>query len=225
MGKTKFPLSEADKLILDGYKLTLDALAEYLGEAFELVLHDLSDLDHSVVKIVNGFHSGRTEGAPITDLALTMLERINQDRAAGYITYYSKSKYGKPVKSSTTAIFGEQRRVIGLLCINLYLDSPITSLLHSFSGENSGDFVSEHFITRSDELILRALERVKNEVQRDTSIPASRKNKEIVTLLYRQGVFKLKDAVKLISRELGIAKNTVYMHVRALENGKPGSAS
>jgi predicted transcriptional regulator YheO len=220
MGKVKVSVSEADKLIVEGYKLTIDALAAYLGDAFELVLHDLNDLDHSVVKIVNGFHSGRKEGAPITDLALAMLERINKDAAEGYITYYSKSKYGKPVKSSTTAIFGERHRVIGLLCINLYLDSPITSLLHSFSTEPPGEFVSENFITRTDELILRVLERIKTEVQRDISIPASRKNREIIILLYHQGIFKLKDAVKIVSRELRLSKNTVYMHIRALENSE-----
>jgi predicted transcriptional regulator YheO len=218
MGKAKFAGSEADKLIIDGYKLTIDALAAYLGEAFEFVLHDLKTLDHSVVKIVNGFHSGRQEGAPITDLALAMLERINKGETEGYITYHSKSKYGKPVKSSTTAIFGEQRRVIGLLCINLYLDSPITSLLRGFPGESPDEFVSENFITCPDELILRVLEKVKTEVQRDPSIPVSQKNREIITLLYHQGIFKLKDAIRIISRELGLSKNTVYMHIRALEN-------
>jgi predicted transcriptional regulator YheO len=217
MEKVKFSLSGIDRLIMDSYKLTVDALAAYLGDAFEIVLHDLEDLDHSVVKVVNGFHSGRKEGAPITDLALTMLEKINKDNTQGYITYYSKSKYGKPVKSSTVAIFGEQRRVIGLLCMNLYLDSPITSLLPSLPEELPGEFVSENFITQSDELILQVLERVKNEVQQDTSIPVSQKNKELITLLYHQGIFKLKDAIKILSRELRISKNTVYMHIRALE--------
>jgi predicted transcriptional regulator YheO len=54
-------------------------------------------------------------------------------------------------------------------------------------------------------------------VLEDDSIPASQKNKEIVTLLYYQGIFKLKDSVQTISRDLGISKNTVYLHIRALE--------
>jgi predicted transcriptional regulator YheO len=51
----------------------------------------------------------------------------------------------------------------------------------------------------------------------DDGIPVSQKNKEIVTLLYHQGIFKLKDAVQNISHDLGISKNTVYLHIRALE--------
>jgi predicted transcriptional regulator YheO len=167
--------------------------------------------------MINGFHSGRSEGAPITDLALTMLEKINENGGGQYITYYSKSKYGKPVKSVTLTISGEHGRVIGLVCINMYMDSPITSLLQSFTMNGYVEYVSENFSNDSDELIYRSLERVKKEVETNDAVPLSQKNKEIVTLLYHLGIFKLKNAVKVISGDLGISKNTVYMHLRALE--------
>jgi predicted transcriptional regulator YheO len=225
MAKQKNTLSRTDKLIIESYKATIDGLAAYYGEAFEIVLHDLIDLDHSIIKIANGFHSGRKEGAPITDFALSMLEQITKNNAHGnpvehshpFVTYLSSSKYGKPVKSTTIMIFGEKEKPIGLLCINLYLDSPLTSLLQHFSLTAPAEYVTEHFISNSDELITRALEKVKAEVLTDDTVPPSQKNKEIVTLLYYQGIFKLKDAVQIISRDLGISKNTVYLHIRALE--------
>jgi predicted transcriptional regulator YheO len=218
-------LSKADRLIIESYKTTMDGLAAYFGEAFEIVLHDLIDLDHSIIKIVNGFHSGRKEGAPITDFALSMLEQIKKNSPSGnpaeysrpFISYLSSSKYGKPVRSTTIVIFGEKKKPIGLLCINLYLDSPLTSLLQNFSSASPTEYISEHFISDSNELIARSLEKTKAEVLADDSIPVSQKNKEIVTLLYYQGVFKLKDSVQVISRDLGISKNTVYLHIRALE--------
>jgi predicted transcriptional regulator YheO len=221
----KIKNTPADGLIIESYKTTMDGLAAYYGEAFEIVLHDLTDLDHSIIKIVNGFHSGRKEGAPITNLGLSVLEQIQKNNAAEssavyhgpFITYFSSSKYGKPVKSATIVIFGENEKPIGLLCINLYLDSPLTSLLGNFSPASPVEYIAEHFITDSDELITRALEKVKNEVMSDGAVPASQKNKEIVTLLYYQGIFKLKDAVQTVSRDLGISKNTVYLHIRALE--------
>jgi predicted transcriptional regulator YheO len=227
MSKSKTLLTSADKLILDSYKITIDGLAAYYGDAFEIVLHDLTDLDHSIIKIANGFHSGRTAGAPITDLALSMLEEIRKKHAQAdpqsdeeiesHITYLSASKYGKPVRSTTMVIFGEKQRAIGLLCINLYLDSPISSLLHNFSFDSQGKFMNESFTADSDELIARALEKVKSDVNSDMTISASQRNKELVTLLYYQGIFKLKNAVHTISADLGISKNTVYMHIRALE--------
>jgi len=216
--------SAADRAIIESFKITMDGLGAYLGEAFELVLHDLRDWEHSIIKIINGFHSGRREGGPITDLALSMLEEIRKkaggtERPALYTTYVSPSKYGKPVRSTTIVIPGERKTAIGLLCINLYLDSPISALIQSFSLVPPQDYITEHFSADSGELVKRTLERVRAEVQNDHTISPSQKNKEIITLLYHQGIFKLKNAVQTISEDLGISKNTVYLHIRALEKG------
>ena len=212
-------ITAVDQLILESYKTTLDALSAYFGEAFEFVLHDLRDLDHSIIKINNGFHSGRKEGAPITDFALSMLEEIRQEGSSGkaYKVYASQSKHGKPVKSTTMVIFGEKENTIGLLCINLYLDSPLMSLLQNFSLVPQSDYIAEIFSSDSDELIDRALEKAKTTVNADNTVAPSQKNKEVIALLYYQGIFNLKNAVQSISRDLGISRNTVYLHIRSLE--------
>jgi predicted transcriptional regulator YheO len=211
-------LSALDRLIIDSYKTTMEGLAAYFGEAFEFVLHDLTDYDHSIIKIINGFHSGRKEGSPITDLALSMLEQSRENGASGpFTSYTSKSKYGKPVRSTTIVIFGEGHKAIGLLCINLYLDSPLSALLQNFSVNSQSDYVTENFSNDSGELIARSLEKAKNEMEAGDTVPQHLKNKKIVTILYHQGIFKLKNAVQAISDELGISKNTVYLHIRSLE--------
>jgi predicted transcriptional regulator YheO len=215
--KSKSLLSKVDELILDSYKTTLEGLGVYLGDAFEFVLHDLKNLDHSVIQIINGYHSGRKEGAPITDLALDMLEQINKKNVERYIAYYAKSKHGKPLKSITIAIFGEHDKAIGLICINMYLDTPINTLLETFSKNNNTEYISEHYINNSDELIRKVLKEIKKEVMEDKNIPVSRKNKEIITYLYHQGIFKLKDAIIIVSDSLGLSRNTVYLHIRSLD--------
>ena len=222
MKKPGGTLSTADKLIIESYKTTMEGLAAYYGEAFEFVLHVLNDYDHSITKIINGHHSGRKEGGPITDFALAMLKEINEkskaDKNGAYTSYVSASKYGKPVRSTTIVIFGKKKTAIGLLCINLYLDSPISSLLQNFSLLPPVDYVSENFSNDSSEIITRALGKVKKAVRSDASIPANLKNKEIIIQLYHQGIFKLKNSVFLVSRDLAIAKNTVYLHLRSFEN-------
>ncbi|GHU20607.1 hypothetical protein FACS1894163_13640 [Spirochaetia bacterium] len=215
-------LSKTDKLILDSYKNTVDALAAYLGDTFEVVLHQLDDLEHSLIKAANGFHSGRSEGAPITDLSLSLLEDIKENQGGAdsglFRTYYSRGKYGKPVKSVTTVIYGEKGRAIGLLGINMYLDSPISSFLQSFAFNETKGYIQENYNNDSEELISQTLEKIRGEVERDEAILVSQKNKEIVTILYHQGIFKLKNAVKIISEKLNISRNTVYLHIRALED-------
>lgn len=68
-----------DRAIMESYQSMLDGLAEYLGSGYKLVLHSLEDLEHLAVKVINGYHTGRREGAPITELALSMLERMRRD--------------------------------------------------------------------------------------------------------------------------------------------------
>ena len=125
-------LSDTDRAVLDSYGRMMEGLAGYLGSGYELVLHSLDDLDHSAIKVINGYHTGRKEGAPITDLALQMLERISaEDGCKDYICYQGSNKTGHPLRSTTIAI-RSQGRIIGLLCINFYMDTPLSELLGLF---------------------------------------------------------------------------------------------
>ena len=74
-------LTETDREILKSYSTMLEGLSMYLGEGYELVLHSLEDYSSSAVKVIHGLHTGRTEGAPLTDLALDLLEKMQ--KAAG----------------------------------------------------------------------------------------------------------------------------------------------
>ena len=66
----------ADRLILQSYASMLDGLAAYLGDEYELVLYSLEDMERSVVKIINGQYTGRDVSAPISGLALSILDHL-----------------------------------------------------------------------------------------------------------------------------------------------------
>ncbi len=129
-------LTKIDRQILDSYASMIEGLSMYLGSVYEISLHSLEDYDHSVVKIMNGYHSGRTVGAPLTDLALNMLKRIkDQGISSGkdFTSYTAINALGESLKSSTIPILGQNNRVIGVLCINLYAENTDhTVILHKF---------------------------------------------------------------------------------------------
>ncbi len=213
-------LTDLDRLILDNYMITADGVADFWGNSCEVIVHSLESLDASIIKIVNGSHSGRSVGSPITDVALTTLNQLSEDSEKKYFTYFAKNKRGEQMKSSIVAIRGEHGNVIGLFCINFYLNTSFHSLIQSFSetssNNNSGGSLSETFVDNAEDLMLYALEEAKQIVYNDMTISSSNKNKEIVSLLYSKGIFNLKDSVITISDRLGISKNTVYMHIRNL---------
>lgn len=218
MDEVKITLTYVDRMILESYKNLIEGLAVYMGDAYEFVLHSLEDYDHSVIKIVNGFHTGRTEGAPVTNLALSMLKKISeQEDKSGNITYFTKNKKGDPLKSTTITIIGENNRIIGLLCINFYINTPFHDVLANFFKQDSIPEPiprKETFVDNIQELIEESFIEVREEVFNDPDVPAALRNKEIVRLLMERGVFNLKDAVLKVADLLKISKNTVYMHIR-----------
>ncbi len=211
-------LTPADRLVLEAYGNLLDGLAQYLGDGYEIVLHSLEDLERSVVKIVNGHHTGRTVGAPITDLALSMLARITQQEGAPAISYFTQNRKGEPLKAATIAIQGENRRIIGLLCINFYLNTPFAQVLAAFTPPAAAPVrVIETFGENTAELVEEAVARTRLQVDTQAAIPVSMKNRQVVAILYRQGIFNIKNAVDLVAAAMGISKNTVYLHLRHIK--------
>ena len=57
---------------LEPYRVVVSFLGEALGPDYEVVLHDLTSEDGTIVAIVNNHISGRTEGAPLSNMALRL---------------------------------------------------------------------------------------------------------------------------------------------------------
>lgn len=211
-------LTEQDRLILESYKVLLEGLADYLGEGYELILHSLENLDKSVIKIINGHYTGRKEGAPITDLALNMLKKINNSETPQSYSYFSKSKNGALLKSTTIPIVSGHRKIIGLLCINLHTEISFQKMISTFL-PNEPDYSTqqETFAENVDDLIVTTLTTARAHVLNNPDISCNNRNKEIVAYLYEKGIFKMKDSVIKVANLMGISKNTVYMHIRNMK--------
>lgn len=214
-------LTKTDRIILDSYSRMVEYLSGYLGSVYEISLHSLEDFDHSVIKIMNGYHSGRTAGAPLTDLALNMLKRINDQglsSADSYISYNAVNPIGERLKSSTIPVFGENQRIIGILCINMYMDSPLSEILESLTDTNAQEPQQEYFAKDTSDSIHRLINDARNQIMYNNSIAPVNKNKELIRLLHERGVFQIKNSIPQVADALGISKNTVYMHLRNITN-------
>lgn len=222
MAKSGAVFTDEDFRILESCVGLTEGLADYLGPCYEIVLHSLYNLDNSVIAIVNGHYTGRTVGSPVTDLALKMLHDIETNGGKDYISYNTRSKENHPLRSTTIAIRGNQNKIIGLLCINLHLDAPVSSFIEHIVGSNTsdnGNHLAEQFSDDILQLLHDSLQPVRKAVMEDPSVSPSNKNKEIIARLYQTGVFSLKSAVSYVAKELHLSKNTVYLHLRSL-NGK-----
>lgn len=209
-------LTDADRLVLESYKNLAAGLSEYLGEGYEIVLHSLEDLEHSVIFIINGHYTGREVGCPITNIALSMLKKMEQEDSKGSISYFTKTSASKPLKSSTIAIKGAGNRTIGLLCINFYLATPYYSIINSFFSkeEEARNEIEENFSDSIEDMVKKSISGAREMVMKDNTISSTNRNHRMIQYLFENGIFNFKDAVETVAQELGISKSTVYMHIR-----------
>ena len=168
---------------------------------------------------MDGYHSGRTAGAPLTDLALNMLKRIHDQGLSStdeFISYKAINPVGEHLKSSTIPIIGENNRVIGILCINLYLDSPFPEILESLTGTENEGTEQEYFSSDMTDTLTKSINDARNQVMHNSNIAAVNKNKELIRILHEKGIFRIKNSVSQVADALGISKNTVYLHLRGI---------
>ena len=72
---------------LEPYRTLVSFLGEALGPDYEVVLHDLTSEEGTIAAIVNNNISGRTEGAPLSNMALRFIHGKvyeKQPYVAGY---------------------------------------------------------------------------------------------------------------------------------------------
>ncbi len=202
-----------DRLILDSYCQMLDGLAQYLGTGYELVLHSLEDLEHSAIRVMNS-HTGRSEGAPITELALTMLGRIHAQTQGGYGLLIPAQTVMENrcalVRSQSGAVNSESSGY----CVSIFIWTPrFRSFLETISPAQSQP-VAETYVQNSTEMVSAAVQRAAAETDAEGLAGSVLRNREIVSKLYASGIFNIKDAVIQVADSLNISKNTVYLHLR-----------
>ena len=68
----------------------------------------------------------------------------------------------------------------------------------------------------TEEMIHTAVAQAMAEVSQMGLDASPMRNREIVSRLNASGIFRIKEAVNLVAGELGISRNTVYLHLRNL---------
>ena len=211
-------LTPADKAMLESIKPVVDGIATISGNHTEVLLHSLDKNNPSVIKIANGHITGRTEGAPVTDLAMSKLVE-GQDVTPSYFT---QTADGKMMRSVTTVIRNPKGQAIALLCINVNLDAPfrevVSSMIPTAPAEKGHDNSPENFAKNLDDLLNSSVTKAIRSVESDDQVLPSLKNKAIIERLFHQGIFELKEAIQFVADHLCISHHTVYRHLRELKS-------
>lgn len=208
--------------LLQQYARLTRFLGHTLGPDYEIVLYDLTDMDHSIVAIANNTVSGLEIGAPLPEVERKIVERC--DGQDFILHYRNQAQSGKALRSSAFFI-REDGKLTGMLSFN-FDDSRFHAISEGIMRLCHPDnYIETKFLIDSDRLAASengrkarsdgpvTVEQVRERMA-DLGLTPERltagERMDIVASLEANGVFRIKGAVKEAAEALGCSQATVY---------------
>ena len=220
---------------LTPYVSLVEYLGKFLGEDYEVVLHEVGKYNQ-VVAIANSSISGRTIGSPLTNKAKLLIQNKEYEKNDYVTNYVGLSSKGHTLRSSTYFVKDPSGNLIGLLCINFddnkyrKFQADLLNLCHPIGfgtdvTANEADSIShrdliERFPVTAenarDEAIQNAIDDAGIEIGRMTQ----EEKLSIIEKLQHAGIFEIKGAVESVSRSLSCSQASVYRYLSMLKKPK-----
>lgn len=197
----------------------VELLGKMLGSDYEVVLHDLTEEEPSLVAMVNGDLSGRDADAPMTDFGKFLMSNTKVFDFDYIANYPSEAGNGRPMRSGVAFIKDENDNLIGFLCINF--DMTKASMI-----KDMGDFMMrtiplsfenvkrEKFIGVMDGQSL--IEKARKELGKPLNFLNSEERKQCIKYMDNLGFFKLKGSIESLSKEMNRSRYTLYADLRSV---------
>ncbi|WP_297227557.1 PAS domain-containing protein [uncultured Desulfovibrio sp.] len=207
-----------------------DALANFFGRYCEIVIHDVEQLEHSLVHI-SGNVTGRQIGAPATDLLIKHLAKWG-DAAPDLPPYKTRNAAGQPMKSALTFFRDENGKILAAVCINMDISVPTRTLalleemVRTSGDHEEGTDNTETFATNMRETTDALIRKVLDTLDKQ---PEELNRNERIALVHdfeEAGVFHFKGMVEEVAEIMGISKFTLYSYRKcSLTEPKEGTST
>ncbi|HBA64318.1 MAG TPA: aminotransferase [Lachnospiraceae bacterium] len=209
---------------LEAVLQTVNGLSKMLGRRYEVILHDLSHMESSIVAI-EGDVTQRKIGGPATNYLIHLLKKYG-DEAPDSINYRSVLPDGRILRSSTMFIRDDEHHIIGSLCVNQDLTDYIVAskmmqdlcAFHENTSEDSEP--QEMFLHDINEVVESMVRSELETVQKPVAYMQKEDKLEVVESLENKGIFDVKGAVEYVAERLGVTNFTVYNYLKEVRSLK-----
>jgi predicted transcriptional regulator YheO len=209
---------EERELILRHLKQMAVSVVTQFGKNCEACIHDLQDLQHSLV-FIHGSVTGRAVGAPATDLLARALSEPSADLEDRH-NYRTVSGDGRVLKSSTVFIRNSTGEPIFAFCINFdttdffnATQSLAPFLANEPNGAEQGN-LAETFAHFPAETIDALFQQAVEEIGKQPATMSTEEKTALVEILERNGALQFKGAVEQIALLTGVSKYTIYNYLK-----------
>jgi predicted transcriptional regulator YheO len=198
--------------IVELLKRLAEGIVAVVGPNCEVVVHDFSDLEHSVIW-VSGNLTGRKPGAPVPDIDFISehLESNASDQL-NYVTTIGSRKF----QSTTVWVRNEQNSIVGAICINVDYSNLLQArdLLEKLTNpvNNFSSFtVTNTFAKDIDELVNQSIIEFISMKGYPDIRKMNRENKvDLIRYLENKGLFQIRGAVDKVSSLLEVSRGSIY---------------
>jgi predicted transcriptional regulator YheO len=191
----------------------VNAIAHTFGKNCEVILHDLTNPQSSVMHVINGHVTGREVGHSFHHLITQVLlsNKFQNDFVANFKTETADNRL---IKSTSALIRNSFDEVIGSICINFDLThiGVLKDFIDDFSSFDQGTVQKN--VEQYDsvmEIVDKLIDRMIDKEQVDQM---DRNQKlQLVKFMNDKGVFLIKGLVEKVADLLKVSKVTMYSYL------------
>ena len=198
-------------------------IGDTFGTHCEVILHDFSNPQNSVVYTRNNTVTNRQVGESFTEYFVkeVLLSRKFEDDCS--VNYMMTGSSGQTVKSSTALIRDSGGRVIGALCVNIDVTclANVLSQLSELMGMEPPSLslekeveVRPHIKEIVDDIIDQTIG------SQDVELLSREQKIELIRFMNAKGIFLIKGATDKVADRMNISKVTVYSYLDEIKKGK-----
>lgn len=205
----------------------LKELAQGIVQTFgsnvcEVVIHDLADLEHSIVW-VEGDLTKRSVGGSITDLGLELIQAGKTENLFAYRTYVD----GNIFQSSSVFLRDPNGRTWGSFCINFNITAlhNFQRFLETLAPPGDQPEIKERFTDDIEETLHGMIAQCETHIGKPVSEMSREERLELMRMLEQKGALLVRRAVPTIAKILNVTRFTVYNYLAEIRGEGPHSAS
>lgn len=203
--------------VLESFVPLAKSTAKMFGPNCEVVIHDLTNPQASVMFTVNNHVTGREVGQSFDHLVKTVLQSkdFKEDHLAGY-TFTTEDK--RTIRSSTSLIRDSKQKVVGAFCINFDVEAlnQMQQFMETFLS-TPVDVQENRTPSSEDEIenVEGIVDQLIQQIIQNSVHPVMKRHEkiELIRFMEEKGIFLMKGSVEKVASLLGISKVTVYSYL------------
>ena len=215
-----------NRALIESYIPMVRFIAAIAGPRCEVALHDLEDVNHSIIAIENGHVTGRSVGDGLIDFAIgPAFENDDQEFIANI--YGKTTADNKRLRLSGYYIRNAENEIVGLLCVTTdvtdfiwmkkLIEHELLMDLDTAAPVVQSGETDQRALSVSDMLDVTCRQAMKQLGFTDMKSMRKDDKMKVIAMLNEKNLFAMKGIIKLTAAKLGMSEPSVYRYVRELK--------